>query len=572
MLLFLGLELWFLVMHGLGVHAGQWTILGIVAVLAIIPQVARNVARVLDRVRRPSQRAAGISAAVVFVISIAFLYLQAASQHRDFGLRYQDEYSYRIQTLMAARGKLWEPAHPLPEFFESFQLIATPVYGSIYFPGTAMLFAPGVWLHLAHWVIPLIAAAGVIALVYAIFTELIDGIAGLLGALLVASNPIFREMSIMVIGEVPAVLGAMLLVWSYLRWQKSRNIGMAIVMGIFAGWLAITRPVDALTIIVPVGIGVLLNLRQLSWGRRSAIVFAGIAGFCPFLIIQLIFNAGVTGRLTETPFDFYTRQVYPLATYGFHGDDPTIRPTWPLAQVQQAYDELSSGLLHDHTVMGKLIHWPTAYLPDTVRNVVPHTLLVMLVPVGVLGLKGRRWLLAAMLPLFVLLYFPYVFFIRHYAVIVIPAGIMMIVLGVHVLSDFSPRLRPHVQTFLVLGIVALLVSSWPAFNRTARDEYMPADALRSIDARLANLPHTPAIVLFHFTPGDQTDLEPVYNAEVVWPDDANVIRAHDLGDKNVELFKYYVQRQPSRWVYLYTLRDGTLVDLGPVTKLAAGSP
>ena len=109
-------------------------------------------------------------------------------------------------------------------------------------------------------------------------------------------------------------------------------------MGIIAGWLAITRPVDSLTVIVPVGIAVLLNLRKSQWKRVGVIVVAGLAGVVPFLAVQGIFDLHVTGRLLDTPFDFYTRQVYPQATYGFHGDDPAVRPAWRLPQVQQAYD------------------------------------------------------------------------------------------------------------------------------------------------------------------------------------------------------------------------------------------
>src|SRR5262249_15130909 len=151
---------------------------------AIIPPVAGGVTRVLDRIRNPSPRNAFLASLAIFVLASTFLYFEAVYQKRAFGLRYHDEYSYRIQTQMLARGRLWGPAHALPEFFENFQLIAWPVYASIYFPGAAMLYAPGVWLHLPHWVIPLLASGAVIALIYLIFTELVDGIAGFLGALM----------------------------------------------------------------------------------------------------------------------------------------------------------------------------------------------------------------------------------------------------------------------------------------------------------------------------------------------------------------------------------------------------
>ena len=59
-----------------------------------------------------------------------------------------------------------------------------------------------------------------------------------------------------------------------------------------------------------------------------------------------------------------------------------------------------------------------------------------------------------------------------------------------------------------------------------------------------NLPHTPAVVLFRYAPGkDNPHIEPVYNTDVAWPDDAPVIRAHDLGPRrNIEIFRYYPER------------------------------
>ncbi len=571
MLLFVGVELWFLVMHGLGIRPGQPLMIAIAALLAMIRPIARGIARALDFISHPSPSTRAWTMAGIFLAANVILYWQAVHQKRDFRLRYQDEYSYRIQTRMAASGRLWEPAHPLAEFFECFQVIATPAYASTYFPGAAMLYAPGIWLGAPHWFIPLMASAGCVALTYGIFTELIDGLAGLLGALLLASISIFREQSIMVMAEVPALLGALLLIWLYLHWRQSRRLWLTAMMGIVAGWLAITRPVDALTAIIPVSIAILFDLRRVPMRRRLVIVAVGIAGMLPFVVIQLLFNLRVTGHLTETPFDFYTRQALPGSTYGFHGADKDAHSSWPLPQVQLAYENLANGLLREHTPGQSLTRWAKGYLADTIHNITPHSLLIMLMPAGLLGLRGRRWLIAGMLPLFVALYFPYVFFIRHYSVIVMPAGMLLVVLGVRELSDFSQMARPQVLTFLVALLVPLVISEWPSFDRFAADEFVDASALRQVDASLAALPHRPAIVLFHFSPDCNLDMEPVYNADVRWPDDAPVIRAHDRGENNIALFRYYAHRQPGRWVYLYNRSDGTIRDLGPVERLAESS-
>jgi hypothetical protein len=58
--------------------------------------------------------------------------------------------------------------------------------------------------------------------------------------------------------------------------------------------------------------------------------------------------------------------------------------------------------------------------------------------------------------------------------------------------------------------------------------------------------------LFRFDANDSDPhVEPVYNADVAWPDDAPVIRAHDLGVRNRALFAYYGRVAPDRRVYRY---------------------
>jgi hypothetical protein len=91
---------------------------------------------------------------------------------------------------------------------------------------------------------------------------------------------------------------------------------------------------------------------------------------------------------------------------------------------------------------------------------------------------------------------------------------------------------------------------------------------------LAYLDKKPAIVLFTFNPEtDDTHAEPVYNTETANPDDALIIRAHDLGPaRNQELFRYYANKSPDRAVYRYDLsKHGTreaLTYLGTSRELA----
>jgi hypothetical protein len=86
---------------------------------------------------------------------------------------------------------------------------------------------------------------------------------------------------------------------------------------------------------------------------------------------------------------------------------------------------------------------------------------------------------------------------------------------------------------------------------------------------------TPAVVLFTYQPGSPIPEEPVYNTDVAWPDNAPIIRAHDLGPaRNPEIFAYYAKTQPDRTFYIFDWSkvqsaEGPLKLLGTARELTA---
>src|SRR5438067_2329314 len=175
-----------------------WMVIAVAIAACFIPRVAHVIDRTVDPIRHPSPRTRAVVACVIGIIASLYLVFTASRQDRDFFPKGQDDQSYVIQMQMLARGRLWMPQHPLPDFFDSFHLIVRPVYASAYFPGTAILFVPTVWLGLPMWVGPVIVAGAIVGLTYAIITELIDGVAGAIAALLIISPNWFRMLSILV--------------------------------------------------------------------------------------------------------------------------------------------------------------------------------------------------------------------------------------------------------------------------------------------------------------------------------------------------------------------------------------
>src|SRR5687768_2801185 len=285
----------------------RWLLLGLVIAIAFIPAVRASVLPLLERVRTVDATARRRVAIGFAIIAGLYFIWTAHWQDRDFFPKTHDEQSYLLQMRMLMRGKLWMPGHELADFFETFHVLVEPVYASVYFPGTALMYVPGLLLEgigWPVWLLPVIASAACVGLLYSIVTELVDGLAGALAALALASLSWFRVVSILLMAQVPALLLGLLMFWAFLRWLEARERGAAAredssappeserlrgnrvqwiwiaVVGVMAGWMAITRPVDAMCYALPVGMGILIELyrrREPAAGWALALVLLVIA-------------------------------------------------------------------------------------------------------------------------------------------------------------------------------------------------------------------------------------------------------------------------------------------------------
>src|ERR1019366_2082159 len=196
----------------------------------------------------------------------------------------------------------------------------------------------------------------------------------------------------------------------------------------------------------------------------------------------------------------------------------------------------------------------------------PFPLLAVLLPVALAGLKRGRWIVLATLPLFVGLYLFYVYFFPHYVVVVAPAMIVGILIGTEELGALHPGIRAGLTLFIIGTAAACL----PQLDQTVRDQMFDAPLIRAVDVKLATLDR-PSVVLFRYTDTRNFDEDPVYNSDVAWPDDARIVRAHDLGALDWRIFNYYAQHQPDRTFYLFDEATDVLTLLGTARDLAGTS-
>src|SRR5665213_3381019 len=216
----LGLLAWLAIGPGRGIGAVRWVLIAVAAASACIPAIANAIGRALDRIRQPSRKAMNRAAIVIALIAAGYFVLTAFNQDRDLFPKTHDDCGYAIGMQMLARGRVWIPALALPDFFDAFYILVRPVYCSLYFPGTALLYAPGVWLHLPIWLMPALASGAVVGVMYRIVAELIDGAAGMLAALMMVSLSWFRVYSVLITSHVPMLLLGLLMVLAWMRWRQ----------------------------------------------------------------------------------------------------------------------------------------------------------------------------------------------------------------------------------------------------------------------------------------------------------------------------------------------------------------
>src|SRR6185295_8819865 len=115
-----------------------------------------------------------------------------------------------------------------------------------------------------------------------------------------------------------------------------------------------------------------------------------------------------------------------------------------------------------------------------------------------------------------------------------PGLIFLSLLGLWRLLALWRRDRKIAVPIGVLAVLMLCACSFPQLNGFASDA-PETDSISRVATKL-EIVQKPAVVLFRYDPTSELHTEPVYNTDVAWPDDAPIVRAHDLGSRNGRIF------------------------------------
>jgi hypothetical protein len=238
-----------------------------------------------------------------------------------------DEFSYLLAGDTFALGRLANPPHPLWIFFDTFHVIQHPAYASMYPPGQGMVLAIGKLLG-QPWIGVLLSVAAMCMAFTWMLQAWVPPQWALLGGVLVwARFSVFSYWINSYWGGAVAATGAALVLGALARIWDHRRMRDAIIFGLGAGILAVSRPVEGAIFTFPLAIALLWwAMRQPAAARSTAIrniilpitvIVICAAGFIAF------YNSRVTGSPTVFP-HFIEQKMITTAIFLWQHDKPPI--------------------------------------------------------------------------------------------------------------------------------------------------------------------------------------------------------------------------------------------------------
>jgi hypothetical protein len=280
--------------------------------------------RELERLDRLEHILASRATPIALGVINALLVWWWVGWHRNPAPMIQDEAAYLLQAALFARGRWTGEAPPLPEFFAQMHVLTEPVLASKYPPGFSLLLTPFVAIRFAA-LGPMVLAGITGALVFVLARRIAGGPVALLTWILWSSGSALLRYQGSFLSQTATVALWLATLYSVLEYRTHHRPAALVAMGTWVGMLAITRPVTAVALAVPVGIVVVPEVWRLRAWRSlalAAVLAAAIVGVLP---VQNRMTTGdwrlsplVTYSTQYTPFDFpgfgytATRQLAPL--------------------------------------------------------------------------------------------------------------------------------------------------------------------------------------------------------------------------------------------------------------------
>jgi hypothetical protein len=233
--------------------------------------------------------------------------------HRNPAPMVQDEAAYLLQAALFARGRWAGEAPPLPEFFAQMHVLTEPVLASKYPPGLSLLLAP--FVAIGFPVLgPMVFAAITGALIFVLARRAAGGLLALLTWILWSTGSALLRYQGSFLSQTATVTLWLGTLYFVLEYRAHRRPWTLVTIGACLGWLAITRPVTAVALAIPVSIIVVRDV----WHARAwrPVLLTTVIGAVIVALLPLQ-NRMTTGDWRLSPLILYSTKYTPFDFPGF---------------------------------------------------------------------------------------------------------------------------------------------------------------------------------------------------------------------------------------------------------------
>jgi len=478
--------------------------------------------------------------AVVSVGVLAMLVSIGIAVCKPHTPRIHDEFSNLLIADTLLEGRLANPTHPMWPHFETFYVLQTPSYASMYPPAQGGLLALGRLL-VGN---PIGGVCLGVGLAAASVCWMLQGWLplrwALLGGLMIALHSSLQVGWFNYWGGVPAMIGGSLMFGAWGRHLKSPAVHTSILLALGAVILGFSRPFEGLVVSIPVACSVFLSTVASRSGRKMAAVLlpAGAVLLLGAGALAL-YNSAITGSPTVLPATVWGRQysARPIFLWQQKRPAPEVchevmsgfvnrRSEW---EMQQSLSGFLAGKSQQFLrlwrfYLGAALTIPLITLPSIVRSgkmrkVLLILLLLCAMSCTVAWLWSHYWSAVFSLILLVVLQG-----MRHCRVATRKGG-----------RDAWKWVLPSVIcTFFLANLAMIGIYSFQPERRSW------GNARQEIQAQLAASGDRHLVVV-HYTPTHVYHDEWVYNAANI--DASSVVWARDMGSQNEDLLEYFHDRR-----------------------------
>lgn len=253
-----------------------------------------------------------------------------------------DEYSYLLAADTFAHGRLTNPPHTMPIYFDTFVEIQKPTYASMFPPAQGAFLAIGQILGR-----PWFGVLASVALMFGAFLWMLQGWFSPRWALLGTALPFLRfgEFSYWMNtywGGAVAFLGSSLVLGAVPRITSKRSLSATFVLCIGTGLLLNSRPCEGVILLLPVFTYLAI------WTIKNAAQWRALLPkvILPFLLMMglnaafiLYYDFKVTGHPFLIPHELWNRQ--------YMGNSPFV---WSSAQPPRVFQNPQFDVMFNHWV------------------------------------------------------------------------------------------------------------------------------------------------------------------------------------------------------------------------------